>query len=147
MKAKAWLESARNLDDPFDRFSRLWRGFSNLYDRDVRASQRQRIDRHVTESLDESDARILLAETASAVDFLVERPVIDVRGNGHDTSEQCAQFRDTQSSVEKLSAIMLIAYSVRCNLEHGQKSPDRKRDRALCHNAAIIVEKYLTQIL
>lgn len=62
-----------------------------------------------------------------------------MRGNGKDTSQHIAQFGAAATALEKIGALFMIIYQVRCNFEHGQKSPTRARDRMLCEAACPFV--------
>jgi hypothetical protein len=51
------------------------------------------------------------------------------------------QFAEAATELEKLVALFMVIYQVRCNFEHGQKSPSRGRDEALCTAACPFVAK------
>ncbi|PID46050.1 MAG: hypothetical protein CSB47_05915 [Proteobacteria bacterium] len=147
MKAQEWLERGRRSEDPFDAFSNFWRGFNNLYaGRGVRESEKNLISMFLDKHVSDEDAQYLLDTYTKEIASLTDKPVTDMRGNGRDTSNFIAKFKQSETAVEKLIALFKIIYQVRCNLEHGQKSPSRERDKNLCLHAgpiiAEIVEKY-----
>ena len=62
-----------------------------------------------------------------------------MRGNGRDTSANIEQFGREERPLPKLQQLFEVIYQVRCNLEHGQKSPNNERDVDLCRCAAPVV--------
>lgn len=44
-----------------------------------------------------------------------------------------------ETAVEKLVALFMVIYQVRCNFEHGQKSPSSNRDQDHCRVACRFV--------
>src|SRR6185369_2494101 len=64
--------------------------------------------------------------THSSLSWYVQEPTPAIRAIG---SEQ--PCRPSSSPTESL----MLIYQVRCNFEHGQKSPSRARDEALCEAA------------
>ena len=62
-----------------------------------------------------------------------------MRGNGRDTSANIQAFNAATDSLAKLQEVFMVIYQVRCNLEHGQKSPSRERDIQLCQAASPLV--------
>lgn len=46
-----------------------------------------------------------------------------MRGNGKDTTPYIHAFEFATDALAKLKEIFMVIYQVRCNLEHGQKSP------------------------
>ena len=77
--------------------------------------------------------------------YLLSQPVIDMRGNGRDTQSDIDLFETSESRLRKLEAVFMVIYQVRCNLEHGQKSPSRERDNTLCIHSSSIVTKVLNK--
>lgn len=137
MKAQEWLERGRRAEDPFDAFSNFWRGFNNLFSGAGR--ERDLISSFLRRDVSIEYAQILLDKYKKEIDFLMHRPVIDMRGNGRDTSNFIVEFDQAESAVEKLVALFMVIYQIRCNFEHGQKSPTRGRDIKLCFHAGPII--------
>lgn len=131
--AREWLDRGAAAADPFDAFSNYWRGFNNLFA--GRGQERDLISEFLRRGFTEQFAQELLDAHAEEATVLVSRPVIDMRGNGRDTSQYMVEFVVAPSAVEKLVALFMVIYRVRCNLEHGQKSPSRVRDESLCNAA------------
>jgi len=139
MKATEWLERGYRANDPIDAMSNYWRGFNNLFFSSPGRFERDKINAFLAANLSEKDASEILEKYSSDLVYLVSLPVNDMRNNGRDTSEYAQEFLSSASSLLKLQAIFMIIYQVRCNLEHGQKSPNRDRDHQLCQCAAPLV--------
>jgi len=133
VKALEWLKRGAASSDPFDRFANCWRGFNNLFA--GRAQERDLISSFLRTRVDERFAERLLHAHRRDSEVLLSLPVIDMRGSGKDTSEYMREFGDARASKDKLVALFMVIYQVRCNLDHGQKSPSRERDAALCEAA------------
>jgi hypothetical protein len=137
LKATEWLSRGNQSLDPFDALSNYWRAFNGLFAGNGR--ERDLISRFLQQHIDESFARTLIQEQIINVKVLIKQPVIDMRGNARNTSIYMRQFQLARAELDKLVALFMIIYQVRCNFEHGQKSPSHKRDRSLCIAAGPIV--------
>lgn len=63
---------------------------------------------------------------------------------GQNTQRDMDNFNlENQTSIEQLKSIFMMIYQVRCNLEHGQKSPTGERDILLCKHSSLILEMVL----
>ena len=141
MKAQEWLQRSLETEDPIDGFSNVWRAFNNLYYPMNGPHERAKILRFLEESVDEELAAVLLAEHEGKVNYLLGKPVNDMRGNGRNTAHHIEAFQVGDTYLDKLKELFMIIYQVRCNLEHGQKSPSRVRDVELCRSARPLVER------
>ena len=139
MKAREWLKRGEQAADPIDTFTNVWRGFNNLYYRVQGDSEKAQIKRYLQIAIDTIAATEVLNSHSTEIAYLLSQPVIDMRGTGRDTSQHIAGFNSTSDSVAKLQELFMIVYQIRCNLEHGQKSPTRDRDVQLCASAAPLV--------
>lgn len=137
MKAREWLKRGTDASDPFDALSNYWRGFNNLFNGNGR--ERELISTFIRAHINEEFARHLMDDNECSAQVLVLRPVIDMRGNGRDTSRYMDHFNTADTAVDKLVALFMVIYQVRCNFEHGQKSPTRDRDQTLCEAACPFV--------
>ncbi len=137
MKAREWFERGETATDSFDALSNYWRGFNYLFA--GLGQERQLISDFLRAKLDEQFAQGLLDSHTSEVNDLMAMPVIDMRGNGRDTSRFIAEFGMATTAIEKLVALFMVIYQVRCNFEHGQKAPSRERDQSLCKAACSFV--------
>lgn len=139
LKAREWLERGDAAGDAFDALSNYWRGFNNLFA--GQGQERQLISDFLKSKFDEQYAQNLLEAHVKEASDLLSTPVIDMRGNGKDTSQFIAQFSAAPTALEKLDALFMVIYQVRCNFEHGQKSPSRDRDKTLCEAACPFVSE------
>lgn len=133
MRAREWLECGEAASNVFDELSNYWRGFNNLFA--GRGAERKLISAFVSTRLSEKFAQELLDAYAAEADVLLSQPIIDMRNNGRDTSQYISDFAKATAAIERLVALSMVIYQIRCNLEHGQKSPSRARDEALCKSA------------
>lgn len=145
MKAREWLNRELERNDPIDLLSDAWRGFNNLFYSETGHTERDKINSYLSTNVSEKVAQELIEGHKTEIAYLVSQPVIDMRGNGRSTEESINEFNTSGSNLEKLKALFKIIYQVRCNLEHGQKSPTRERDIKLCTSSwplvAEIVDK------
>jgi len=145
MKAQEWLQRSREAGDPIDGFSNAWRAYNNLYYPVNGPHERAKILRYLEESVNEELAGGLLADHEARVNYLLGEPVIDMRGNGRDTAYHIEAFQVGNTYLDKLKELFMIIYQVRCNLEHGQKSPSRDRDVELCRSARPLVDRVVAE--
>lgn len=145
MKAREWLNRGLEQNDPIDSLANAWRGFNNLFYSEAGSTEGEKINSYLTSNVSEETAQNLINGHQKEIAYLISKPVIDMRGNGRDTEKSINEYITSGSNLEKLKAIFKIIYQVRCNLEHGQKSPTRKRDIELCCSSwplvAEVVEK------
>lgn len=141
MKASEWLDRGMLSSDPIDAFSNLWRAFNNLYFPVRTGTEREKISQFLAAGVSEPQAEELLGSNgaAVAVAYLLARPVIDMRMNGRDTSEYIEAYHGAESDALRLQQLFMVIYQVRCNLEHGQKSPSEERDVKLCEASVPLV--------
>ncbi|HDY88992.1 MAG TPA: hypothetical protein ENH82_12875 [bacterium] len=143
MKVSEWLKRGMETKDPVDKLSNLWRGFNNLYSPENGGSERNKIKNYLSNKITEEYASKIINECNENIAYLLFQPVIDMRGNGQNTERDIYAFKSAKSELEKLKSLFLIIYQVRCNLEHGQKSPSQERDVVLCMHSSSIVTKVL----
>lgn len=147
MKAKEWYERAQNETDTFDKFNNLWISFNNFYSSRRSISDRMKISEFITDHITEIKANEILSSCNKEISYLVSIPVIDMRGSGHDTTQNITSFLNSTTNIEKIKQILIIIYQVRCNVMHGDKSPTRDRDIQLCESSAKILELLLAGLL
>jgi hypothetical protein len=145
MNVREWFDRGRQSADPFDAFSNFWRAFNKLYSTVGQGYERDKIKLFLRQQLSEAQAMEILQINASSVSYLLSRPVIDMRGNGKDTAPNIQAFHAADDSLTKLQELFMIIYQVRCNLEHGEKSPSMDRDLMLCQLAAPLVAYVVEQ--
>lgn len=138
MIAHEWLERGKAAHSPIDAFTDLWRGFNNLYGHGD-AREIDRIKGYLSAHIPSGVASQVISTYRDQVAYLLSQPVMDMRGNGRDTAAAIAAFRGTENPLDQLCELLAIIYQIRCNLQHGQKSPTANRDLHLCECAAPIV--------
>lgn len=147
MKAQEWLDRGRTTPDPIDAFSNYYKGLNNLFSSITSGPERDKIQNLIQNKISEKNATEILNTHSKNVDILISIPVIDMRGNGKDTSEYITSYNSEKDDIAKLKNIFMIIYQIRCNLEHGQKSPSRERDISLCQNALPFLNSVITACL
>ncbi len=143
MKAREWFERGKKMTDPIDAFSSYWCGFNNLFSSIGSGQERDRIRSYLSASITLDQAQDALNKNSDNIEYLLSQPVIDMRGNGRDTTLNIQAFKVTADAKTKLSEVFMIIYQVRCNLVHGEKSPSADRDVRLCASAAPIISYVL----
>ena len=139
IKAREWLERGRLASSKIDALRDFWAGFNNLYNSNAKCAEQCKIRTFLSESISSVASNEVLAGNSTEVDYLLSQPVIDMRGNGKDTAEYVRAFHAAKDPLERLINVFMVIYQVRCNLEHGQKSPSRERDVQLCACSAPVV--------
>lgn len=142
MKAREWFQRSRERSDSMDAFSDLWRAFNSLYATNRLRSEQEKIQAFLAAHVPEAQAAEVLEAHPSEVGYLLSQPVIDMRGNGRDTTQNIQRYTAASDSLSKLKEVFLVIYQVRCNLKHGQKSMNRERDVQLC-SAAVPLMSYV----
>jgi hypothetical protein len=137
--AREWYERGQRAAAPIDALSDYWRGLNNLFFPVEGRTEREKITHFIAAKLSPSQAGEILKKYEAEIDYLLSRPVMDMRGNGRDTGPNAQVFQSSTDVLEKLTELFMVIYQVRCNLEHGQKSPSRDRDQELCRCASPIV--------
>lgn len=145
MKAREWLDRGRQTADPIDAFTSFWRAFNNLFSAVGNGQERGKIKLFLSQQLSEVQAKEILQNNPAEVLYLLSQPVIDMRGNGKDTTQNIQAFSSAVDSLAKLQELFMVIYQVRCNLEHGEKSPKTVRDIKLCQSAAPLVAYVVDQ--
>lgn len=145
--AREWLKRGRGAASPIDAVTDYWRGFNNLYAAARnKGDERTKIRAYLANIVSSQDAQEILAVNDQALAYLLSRPVIDMRGTGRNSLPAMEAFATTDDSKIKLAELFMIIYQVRCNLEHGDKSPTVERDNDLCRASApfvaAVVERY-----
>jgi hypothetical protein len=140
MKAREWLQRLREAGDPIDGFSNAWCAFNHLYFPVDGQNERDKIRQYLEGAVDENVAARLIADYRYEASYLLADPVIDMRGNGRNTARNIEAFQHGETALAKVKELFMIIYQIRCNLEHGQKSPSRERDVELCRAACPLVD-------
>lgn len=143
--AERWFDRGRRSTDVFAKFFFYFAAFNALYylhgkaDRVRQNSEKARIKNflgklpgHLWDTITTNHGR--------HVCFFRDRPIRRMyRSSDHDPLREGSEYAKTlrsagSSSCEKLKALGLILYIIRCNLSHGRKS-DRGDDQTVIENA------------
>ena len=146
MNAKEWLKRGIAHTDEMDKFSNFWKGFNFLFSLENGRTEKDKIKSILNNSLTEQESSALIQELSNDINILINSPIIDMRGNGRDTSIDIIDYRSNSFSLEKLKNLFMIIYQIRCNLEHGQKSPLSLRDESLVKSSNKFLEKILIKL-
>ena len=143
MKSHEWLDRVLESADPIEQFSNAWRGFNGLFSSNDKVSELCKIHNYLVANVSEDTATEIIEAHEGEIDYLLSMPVVDMRGNGKNTSENINSYKKTSSNFQRVNSIICIIYQIRCNLEHGQKSPTRERDVELCRSSWPIVAEII----
>ena len=82
------------------------------------------------------------------INIFMEGPVMSI-ASGMMTDEGTRDYKKVVrgEGLERITALLLTIYRVRCNLFHGSKSLMIQRDRDLVHAASVLLEGYLKAVL
>lgn len=139
MKALEWLERGKQLANLIDAFPNFWRAFNNLFYPIGNYQESHKIKLYIRNNVTEQQSSEILQGHTDSVIYLMSQPVIDMRGNGRDTASYIEAYNRATEEKIKLEEVFMVIYQVRCNLEHGQKSPTTERDIKLCESAALLI--------
>lgn len=103
--AREWLHRGAAASDAFDALSNYWRGFNSLYA--GKGQERELISAFVRARADEQFAQRLLDAHTGESAVLLSQPVIDMRGNGKDTSQHVAEFTAATTASDRLVALFM----------------------------------------
>jgi hypothetical protein len=147
MLASEWLNRGNAAQSPIDAFTDYWRGFNSLYGRTPGPTELARLRAFLALRVFPAAAAPILANHPEQVAYLLSQPVIDMRDNGRDTTVAIAAFLASADAQAKLCELFTIIYQIRCNLEHGHKSPVNDRDVRLCECSAPLVAAVVANAL
>lgn len=125
-------------DPTWEQFHRLWTAFNALCSAADGSEERERVRSVVTGFLTEPVASDLLRQFLPPNSDVPDPPPGDTRYDEADprfrerSQQEFAVLLDPdRPSLERLGAMMVLVYHVRCSLLHGNKNPDRERDNQL----------------
>lgn len=137
----------------WSRFYALWMAFNAIYGGEPDDRERARVMNAVRLHTPTREAKNLLRRHAASITMLIATPPGDLRRESWDpkfsaASKRCVRrYLDRNSSAQgRLSAVAGILYQVRCNLVHGSKDPDNKRDKMLVRESVKVLEDLLPSL-
>ncbi|EKN3681988.1 hypothetical protein OU500_000371 [Yersinia enterocolitica] len=141
MKAEEWIQLGDEKQNPMDKFEDYWKAFNNLFSfYENNRTEKLKINDILNNCIDNADD--LLERFRADINYLISMPVINMnRVSSRNASENIDNFNHETAPLDKLKAVFMIIYQIRCNLIHGEKSPTRTRDTELCDHAAGLVRE------
>lgn len=139
------LELVREPREEFAAFFFSWAAFNALYDEEA-GDQEEKISALIS-NLPPPTAGRALGSAMQAADVIINDPPGDMRKAGRRSfkafsQRQVAVLRDEgRSDNDRLAALCLLVYRVRCNLLHGSKNPIHERDRVLSGEGAEVIRR------
>ena len=134
--------------DYISRFMMHWIAFNWMYCESRGSSERERIKAFCRRN----SQKLLLYDPfdTDEVQVFKEGPVYRTGGapSNDDPEELYKDIRKgCGNTAKRATSLLLSVYQVRCNLFHGGKSPDNKRDLKLVESSAEIMNGYLRVLL
>ncbi len=127
-----------HVDQIWDRFHRMWTAFNALYNAAGAPSERAKVRAIVQRFVTERRGRELLSKLLPPKRHLPDPPPGDTRYAKTDprfrraSGRELAMVRNEAAGAsDRLAALMVLVYQVRCSLVHGNKNPERQRDNEL----------------
>ena len=168
--AREWYEYGLEHDDPIVKFMLYWVAFNWLYsayrgtptptmaiENNVssnrgcnrkRNPERDKIKAFCNANY-EKLARFDAFDREEAAIFM-EQAVRSVINSHHRDDEEhlLNDLRNSENNSEKkIESLLLTIYQVRCNLFHGSKSLEKKRDIDLVRASSVLLEGYLEEVI
>ena len=134
--------------DYISRFMMHWIAFNWMYSDSSGRSERERIKNFCKRN--RRQLSLYDPFDTDEIQVFKKEPVYNVGGadSNDDPEELFKVIRDGRgNTVERATCLLLSVYQVRCNLFHGGKSPDDKRDLKLVESSAEIMNGYLEKLL
>ena len=144
-------------NDKIIKFIMHWIAFNWLYGEASGGSERDNIANYCAQH------KVELADydafNAPEIAVFLEKPVHDARSEHKYRPKQEGKRRDIRDEIfdvlvdekaensDRIAALLLTCYQVRCNLFHGQKRLCNARDVSLVENSSVILEGYLNAVL
>lgn len=148
LKLRAQLSARlrRGVPPAWSEFATLWMAFNALYGGQPDARERSRAMACVRKYVPPRKARHVLEMTGSSIAQLISLPPGNMKLERTDLAFRAASQRAvrlyrsrTESPEGQLAGVAAILYQVRCNLLHGSKDPNDRRDRMLVRNSVEVL--------
>lgn len=148
-KAQEWLEEGRksiiNKENPMDSFDDFYKALNSLYNYMEGEHERKKIKNLIQTKISQVYAKEILEKYNKDIDYLLSEPVIDMKAIENNTNRNIIIYRKAKNNIQKLQEIFMIIYQIRCNLDHGNKSPSRERDCILCQHSLPFLESIVAK--
>lgn len=142
-----WYEyGCKNREPSYVRFLAHWMAFNWLYSNFPGDDERSKIESFLNHYYSCIEANTDFNNPIYKPFFCKE--VIDMKYKNSYWSKKNFQtlINPHQPMKDRINALFMTMYQVRCNLFHGQKNPESSRDRELVESTAIILEHYIGAI-
>jgi hypothetical protein len=133
---------------------RQWMGFSAFYNHFEGNAERERLMAVKTHSMSDEQAKRVLDDCRSAIEYLAAFPPGDMRRDSSHPAfyrrakeDMRAVLDDRLSTRKQLAHLVAVVYQVRCNLFHGEKDPRNERDSKLIGASDTIMESVMDRLL
>lgn len=110
--------------------------FNTFYNQEADRSERTRAMNAIRHNVTDAQSQSLLSQLSDEIVFFTRLPPADTRKQLADPLYRQGSQDDlnivndlNQNASERLASLISVLYQVRCNLMHGDKDPDSKRDR------------------
>jgi len=141
--AYRWFENGKDKEDVFDKFIYLWISFNALYGSEMDRYEYQRIKSFIDGVYSNKYDIILEGKEFFYTPIVNLHPLHDT--SPKNTKRHIDVLQSTQkSNRDKLKALLLCVYQARCNLFHGDKIPERYRDREIANESAKVLIEFLS---
>jgi len=140
--------AAETGDDSIAKFMMYWIAFNWLYSKENVRGDRLKIRQYCSDNYRILNRYKPWRDSPEAFKVFDDGPVLNLSGDQtHPTPEQLYESVHTRYGKIKVTSLLTTIYQVRCNLFHGSKQPRDTRDRELIKSSAVIMERYLWEVL
>jgi hypothetical protein len=129
-------------------FGNIWMAFNAIYGGEPDQRERARVMGSIRRYIADRVARRLLRDSQQSIDRIVAIPPGDMRLAQRDPRFREASLRCIatylnleESSRGRLAAVGGVLYQIRCNLLHGGKDPNVRRDRMLVQESVRVLNR------
>lgn len=155
--ARAWLVEAHDLEKRgmagWSAFVARWMAFNALYNLLNPSNEIDRVKLSVEVFLDPAECADILREVAQQLALLNNNPPgndrydsSDIRYREQSTANLKVACNPSGDVLDRLRALLAVVYLIRCNLVHGNKHPERSRDRELVQCCSEVLEALLPRL-
>ena len=137
----------------WNEFAALWMAFNSVYGGETDSRERARVMSCIRRNFTDRAALRVLRAATKPVDRILEIPPGNMLLNRWDPKFRAASQRSAalyrnkgETAVGRLAAVGGVLYQVRCNLIHGNKDPNKDRDRMLVRESVAILEALLPEL-
>lgn len=134
-------------------FSNLWMAFNAIYGGEPDQRERARVMASVRKNMNERRSLKVLRAVTKSVDRILKIPPGNMLLNRYDPNFRAASQRysamyrnKSETTISRLAAVAAVLYQIRCNLIHGAKDPQVKRDQMLVRESLAVLRSLLPEL-